>query len=207
MHCRLGARETFQEVLQRKKASAFAPHQRPMHLEQLNLSYLPTEDRILLRVGLVEGEDKQEVQIHFTRRMVNLMWPAMMEAITAHMRLNRPETAFASEEMLNMDHDEAIQNIAESGNFDRAYDSGNRKIVNGERPFLLETIKFHLQKDAPLWIQFFPEQGGTVDLKLDTDLLHGFCKLLIDAERASGWGLDLVLPKAEEFTKPAHLLN
>lgn len=181
-----------------------------MHLEQLNLTYIPTEDRILLRVGLNDPsgqEEKQEVQIFFTRRMLNLMWPAMMEAITAHMRLNRPETAFASEEILNMDHDEAIQNIAESGNFDRAYDSDNRKIVNGERPFLLNTIKFHLQKDAPLWIQFFPEQGGTVDLKLDTDLLHGFCKLLIDSERASGWGLDLVLPKAEEFTKPAHLLN
>lgn len=182
-----------------------------MHLEQLNLSYLPAEDRILLRVGLSaasqDAKEKHEVQIFLTRRMLKLMWPAMMEATTAHLRLNRPEAAFASEELLNMDHDEAIQHIAETGNFDRAYDGEDRKILNGERPFLLETIKFHLQKDAPLWLQFFPVQGGTVDLKLDTELLHGFCKLLIDSERASGWGLDLVLPKSEELNKPAHLLN
>jgi hypothetical protein len=131
----------------------------------------------------------------------------MMEAISAHMRLNRPEAAFASEELINIEYQKAVDTIKESGNFDQAYSEENRKALNGERPFLLETVKFHLKANAALWIQFFPTQGGTVDLRLETSLLHGFCKLLIDAEKASGWGLDLSLPKPEEMSVPAHLLN
>lgn len=181
-----------------------------MQLEQLNLTYLANEDRILCKVGLsAESADapKNEIQLFFTRRLLQLMWPVLMESIASHLRLNRPEAAFASEELVNMDHDEAIQRIAESGNFDQRYDSTDRNILSGDHPYLLETVKFHLQKDEPLWLQFFPMQGNTVDLKLHNELLHGFCKLLIDTEKAAGWGLDLVLPKSEEFHKPAHLLN
>jgi hypothetical protein len=181
-----------------------------MQLEQLNLTYRADEDRILLRVGFSSDnpeQPKQEIQLFFTRRMLQKLWPTMMEAISAHMRLNRPEAAFASSELVNMEHQQAIDNIKKSGNFDQAYSEDNRKTLNGERPLLLETIKFHLKANSPLWIQFFPTQGGTVDLRLETSLLHGFCKLLIDAEKASGWGLDLNLPKAEEMSVPAHMLN
>jgi hypothetical protein len=181
-----------------------------MPLEQLNLTYLTDEDRILLRIGFsTEDTDqsKQELQIFFTRRLLQKLWPTMMEAISAHMRLNRPEAAFASDELVNLEHQNALDKIKQSGNFDQAYTQENRKALNGERPFLLETVKFHLKAKAALWIQFFPTQGGTVDLRLETSLLHGFCKLLIDAEKASGWGLDLSLPKPEEMSVPAHLLN
>nr|WP_315485202.1 hypothetical protein [uncultured Undibacterium sp.] len=181
-----------------------------MHLEQLNLAYLIDEDRILLRIGFsTEDTDqtKQEIQIFFTRRLLQKLWPTLMEAISAHMRLNRPEAAFASDELVNIEHQNALDKIKQSGNFDQAYSEENRKALNGERPFLLETIKFHLKANAALWIQFFPTQGGTVDLRLETSLLHGFCKLLIDAEKASGWNLELSLPKPEEMSVPAHLLN
>ena len=108
---------------------------------------------------------------------------------------------------MNMEHQEAVQNITESGNFGQNYEAENRTALNGERPFLITTIKFHLQKDAPLWMQLFSENGETIDLKLNTELLHGFCKLLIDLEKRSGWGLDLVMPKTEEMSVPAHMLN
>lgn len=181
-----------------------------MLLEQLNLSYLADEDRILCKVGLsaeTANGPKNEIQLYFTRRLLRMMWPVMMEAMTSHLRINRPEAAFASEELMNMDHDEAVQKIAEDGNFDQEYDSSNRHVLNGERPYLPITVKFHLQKDEPFWLQFFPSQGGTVDLKLNTELLHGFCKLMIDTEKLAGWELDLKLPKSEEFEKPAYLLN
>ncbi|MBR7801297.1 hypothetical protein [Undibacterium fentianense] len=181
-----------------------------MHLEQLNLTYLPQEDRILLRIGFFVKDadpEKQEVQIFFTRRMLQRMWPTLMEAIGSHMRLNRPETAFASDELVNLEHKKAVDTIKEKGNFSQAYDADKRKSMNGERPLLLETIKFHLKPDAPLWLQFITPENGSIDLKLETSLIHGFCKLLIDAERASGWGLELSLPKVDEIGVPPHLLN
>ncbi|MFA9275515.1 MAG: hypothetical protein ACEQSE_11655 [Candidatus Aquirickettsiella gammari] len=181
-----------------------------MHLEQLNLTYLLNEDRILLRIAFSvkdAAQEKQEIQLFFTRRMLQRLWPTMMEAISSHMRLNRPETAFASDELVNFEHQQAIDAINESGNFNHAYETENRKSLNGERPLLLETIKFHLQPNAPLWIQFITQENGTIDLKLETSLLHGFCKLLIDAEKISGWDLQLSLPNVEEMSVPAHLLN
>lgn len=181
-----------------------------MHLEQLNLTYLLNEDRILLRIAFSvkdAAQEKQEIQLFFTRRMLQRLWPTLIEAISSHMRLNRPETAFASNELVNLEHKQAVDSIKESGNFNRAYEVENRKSLNGERPLLLETIKFHLQPNAPLWIQFITQENGTVDLKLETSLLHGFCKLLIDAEKISGWDLQLSLPKVEEMSVPAHLLN
>ena len=188
----------------------FALHQSLMHLEQLNLTYLTDEDRILLRIGFsIEDaeQSKQELQVFLTRRLLRKLWPTLMEAIGAHMRLNRPEAAFAADELVNMEYQKAVDDIKQSGSFDQAYSEENRKAVNGERPFLLEAIKFHLKANEPLWIQFFPVQGGTIDLRLETSLLHGFCKLLIDAEKASGWDLELSLPKPEEMSIPAHRLN
>lgn len=181
-----------------------------MQLEQLNLTYLPSEDRILLRIGFSTQDSekpKQEIQVFFTRRMLQRMWPTMMDAIGSHMRLNRPEAAFASDDLINMEHAQAVNAIKEKGDFDQDYQTENRTALNGEKPLLLESIKFHLKANEAFWIQLFPQQGGTVDLRLNTSLLHGFCKLLLDAEIASGWGLDLSLPKAEEMHVPAHMLN
>ena len=181
-----------------------------MHLEQLNLTYNPAEDRILLRIGFSvkdAEQEKQQIQIFITRRMLQRLWPTLIEAITSHMRLNRPETAFASQELVNYEHQKAVDAIKESGNFGKSFEADKRKPLHGDHPLLLETIKFHLKADAPLWIQFITQKGDTVDLSLETSLLHGFCKLLIDAEKASEWGLDISLPKIEEISVPAHLLN
>lgn len=184
-----------------------------MQLEQLNLTYLINEDRILLRIGFAVKDseslaiEKQEIQLFITRRLLQRLWPVLMESISSHMRLNRPETAFASEELINLEHQEAVGQIKEHGNFSHAYEGDDRKQPLGDRPLLLEGINFHLKAKSPLWIQFITQQGQTIDLKLETNLLHGFCKLLIDAEKAAAWDLELKLPKAEEMSVPAHLLN
>ena len=78
-----------------------------MHLEQLNLRYLADEDRILLRIGFSSHEAdvaKQEIQLFFTRRILQKMWPVLMNSITSHLRINRPEAAFASSDLVNMQH-------------------------------------------------------------------------------------------------------
>ena len=57
-----------------------------MHLEQLNLTYLSNEDRILLRIGFFvkdAEQEKQEIQLFFTRRMLQRLWPTLMEADSA----------------------------------------------------------------------------------------------------------------------------
>ncbi len=181
-----------------------------MHLEQLNLSYLISEDRIVLKIGfsLAEHEEiKKEIQVFLTRRMLKKMWPTLMEAISAHMRINRPEAAFASDELVEMERENALNAMRDGGNFDQAYDDVQRESVHGTKPLLLDRIQFHLKLNEAFWIQFFPQEGGTIDLKLETPLLHGFCKLLIDAEKSSDWDLQLTLPSSEQLHIPAHRLN
>ena len=181
-----------------------------MHLEQLNLTYLVSEDRILLRIGFSNAEgdlEKQEILLFITRRMLQRWWPTMLEAMAAQIRIDRPEAAFASKDLMQMEYQNSVNSISESGAFAQTYDPEGRTAPLGDKPLLLESIQFHLKANHPLCIQFTPQGGGNVDLNLNPTVLHGFCKLLQNAEKSAEWGLDLSTLPLEESTVPAHLLN
>jgi hypothetical protein len=181
-----------------------------MYLEQLNLTYLPLEDRLLLRIGFKDKEPekpKQEIQLYLTRRLLQRLWPSMMNAMTSHMRLNRPEAGFASADLVQMEHEDTVNQFKENGQFNQNYDSDNRESLNDGRPAIIQTVKFHLQPNAPLRMELFPESGGSIDLKLASRVLHGFCKLMLEAEKRSGWGLNLSLIGVQEIESGPRVLN
>lgn len=187
-----------------------------MHLEQLNLTYLPQEDRIVMRIGFGSVQEKnadtseilkQEVQVYITRRLLSLLWPAILEVMEAHVRMNRPEAAFASNDLMQMDHQASLDDFKEKGSFDQQYDEQDRTGVHGATPLLIESVKFHLTVNEPICMQIILLQGDSIELKMDKSLMHGFCKLLQKTEGAAQWGLDLKLLGQNETLLPAHKLN
>lgn len=181
-----------------------------MNLEQINLSYQHNEDRILLRIGFSaarEGGQKQEVLVLLTRRLLQNLWPVMLQAMATQVTLDRPEAAFASAEIVQMEHQEAVSAISASGNFAQAYETENREWPLGSLPLLLESIKFHLSANQPLGMQLIPFGEGNVDLRLPTELMHGFCKLLQEAAVEAHWGLELRMPGSEQHATLSRLLN
>lgn len=181
-----------------------------MNLEQINLSYQQNEDRILLRIGFSaaqEGGQKQEVLAFLTRRLLQNLWPVLLQAMATQITLDRPEAAFASAEIVQMEHQEAVSTIAAGGNFAQPYETGNRDWPLGALPLLLESIQFHLSANQPLGMQLIPFGQGNIDLRLPSQVLHGFCKLLQEAAEEAHWGLELVMPGGEQQAAPSRLLN
>lgn len=165
-----------------------------MNLEQFNLTYIPQEDRILFRIGFsatAPETQKQEIKIAFTRRLLKLLWPTLIEALMTQMRMDRPEAAFASQDLVQMEHQNSVEHIAANGQFAQAYDTENRSWPLGEEALLLDSVKFHLDPKKPLGMQLITLTGSSIDLKLPIELMHGFCKLLQEAVKAAQWDLEL----------------
>ena len=62
-----------------------------MQIHQMSVSYLPEQDRILMRVNTVEGE---EMRMWLTRRLMVGLWPLLSKLLTEH--LLKLESAGAS---------------------------------------------------------------------------------------------------------------
>lgn len=181
-----------------------------MNLEQINLSYQHDEDRILLRIGFSaaqEGGQKQEVLLLLTRRLLQNLWPVLLQAMATQITLDRPDAAFASAEIVQMEYAQAVSNISASGNFSHAYELENREWPLGELPLLLKSIKFHLNANQPLGMQLIAFGEGNIDLRLPSEVLHGFCKLLQEAAAQAHWGLELTMPGTPQHAMPSRLLN
>lgn len=181
-----------------------------MNLEQLNLSFLPQEDRILFRIGFTstaEVDAKQEIKILLTRRLVQRLWPTLIEALLTQISLNQPGASFASQELIKMQHQHSVETFAEEGNFSKEYDDENRVSPLGEVPLLLEAIKFHLDPQKPLNMQLIALNGTNIDLKMPMEMVHGFCKLLQEAVKKAEWQLDLSMLEDELMPSSNQLLN
>lgn len=181
-----------------------------MNLEQLNLSYLPQEDRILFRIGFSSPDEecaKQEIKILLTRRLVQRLWPTLIEALLTQIRLNQPGASFASEELIKMQHQHSVETFAEDGNFSQEYDAKNRTSPLGEIPLLLDSIKFHLDPQKPLNMQLIATNGANIDLKMPMEMMHGFTKLLQEAVKKAEWQLDLSMLDDGIMPRSNQLLN
>jgi len=116
--------------------------------------------------------------------------------------LDRPEAAFASQDMMQMEHQQSVQQFSENGQFASDYESQRVTPVWGKQPLLLETINFHLNPKQSMCIEFIPNNAkanhgaSAIEIKLPSSMLHGLCKLIQDAAINAEWDLNLELPGA-----------
>lgn len=185
-----------------------------MQLDQLQLSYLLDEDRLLLRLGFSGADEnaqnddgKQEIKVFFTRLQLKQMWPVMMQAMASQVVLDRPEAALASNDIVQMEFQNAVNTMTEDGNFAKEFEETNRQWPMGEAPLLLDTIKFHLNANQPMCMQLLPKGQGSIEIRIPPAIMHGFAKLLLDAEAHAGWGLELELPSSDVPAARAMMLN
>ncbi|MBX9869266.1 MAG: hypothetical protein K2X63_05665 [Burkholderiaceae bacterium] len=181
-----------------------------MNLEQLHFTYCIEDDRILLKMALaaeIDGHAKQEIRIFITRRLLKNLWPVIMQALSTQISLDRPDAAFASQDLVNMQYQEALNTITENGNFDVPYSDEEKMMPFGESPALLKEIKFHLHAHQPLHIQFFLFSGNQIDIRFPVSILHGFCKLLQETEQKTEWDLNLSWPGVQTPSIYTGLLN
>lgn len=159
-----------------------------MRLQQLNLDYDASEDRLLLRVGTNDGA---ELRMWMTRRFVKVLWPMLVRmAEETSPRIRSQSNPDARKALLGLEHEQAVSRA----NFSTPFQGGKRSTPLGEQPILLVRVRAGEDDKGRSVLGMHPAKGKGVTLTLDAVLLHSVCKLLQAAVKRSDWELDLSLP-------------
>jgi hypothetical protein len=177
-----------------------------MELHQLQVTYQQEEDRILFRASFRNrGASLHEVRAWLTRRLLRNLWPGIIKALETQVALNQPQAAHAKAEIVGMEHQATVKDIADRGDFKTPYNAGAQSFPIGEAPILVTTVHFNISANKPVRINFVPSQGQGFEVGFTPQTLHGFCNLLREAVKAAQWDVELLLPGSSIDDRPAML--
>ncbi len=146
---------------------------------QLQLTYDPAEDRLLLSLGLAD----RTAGFWLTRRMTALLWQALWERAGAV--IDGQTSATAKEWLLLLQQDEARQKQALTR---------EPLMELKAQPVLVSTLKYGPDETGAHALELTDAQGKGELLKLDDGSLHALIRLLDETAAMTGWGLDLWRP-------------
>lgn len=182
-------------------------------LHQITVTYLPAEDRLLLRIGTTEHT---EYRLFLTRRFITGLWPLLGGQLTAAADLSGIRAAAdadaaaqaavdpdVKEAVLGMEHQELIQ----ESNFQETHAEDNVDLTANSGPLVVTGAKVKPWDGKQLIIEFQTADKMNVTVTLDKRLLHGFCHMLATTVASAEWGLNLTIgdPAAQATpTKAIH---
>ena len=165
-----------------------------MQIHQMSVTYLPEQDRILMRINTTEGE---EMRMWLTRRLMVNLWPLLSKLLTDH--LLKLESAGASlagadPELKKMLAEFRKEEFLQHADFDTPYEEGQANLPLGEEPLLVTDVDAAPLANGPLRLNFNerpPSSGDTkprsFQMEMQPKLMQGLMHLLDQALLQSGW--------------------
>ena len=143
-------------------------------LHQMNITYVPKEDRLLLRISTLQGD---EFRIWLTRRYTGLLF----NVLNKHMeRSGGVPTVAASDE---------TRKLFQAGAMEKKYEEGDKTFPLGEQGILAFGINTGQTQDGTLELEMVPENGQGVTINLNDSLMYMFSNLLNQGIDQAGWKL------------------
>ncbi len=170
-------------------------------LHQMQLTFVPAEDRMMFRVNTEGGH---EFRFWMTRRYTELLFKALADLLRMDMKAKSAEAGIPSEmprvpdpaeEMkesieIEAEHRENLQ----KSNFETPYEE-SQSFPLGEQPILLFRIAIKPGPQGGSLLCLHPENGGGIELALNAQIAHSLCRLLAETSDKADWKLDLRLVK------------
>jgi len=153
-------------------------------INQIQMSFNPGEDRILLRMNTM---DSTGFQFWLTRRYVKLLWSVLLNMLTKDAQIAVQASDAAKKEMLSFQHQEAASKM----DYSQEFQQQTTQQPLGSEPVLLGKITVKDRPDGVQILCMHPEEGEGVELALNQTLLHSICKLLQDTVAKAEWDMDL----------------
>lgn len=179
-----------------------------MDLHQIQVNYQFTEDRILFRASFRDNDGSlQEIRAWITRRLFHVLWPGIIDSLKTQVKLEKPQAVHASAEIVSMDHTANVTAMKDSGDFSNQFEPQAQNYPYGKMPLLITKASFTIAANRPVCIHFVSEEGKGFEIAFTPRLLHGFCKLLMEAEAKAQWNLNPVLPGEALLPKTSAVLN
>lgn len=160
-------------------------------LHQITMSYLRTEDRLLLRVSTTRHD---EHQILLTRRFVKLLWPALIKSIekqslpseTAAAPTTTPQVKRA---VIAMQHNDVLQKT----DMTKSYDEQKVNKPSTMKPMLVTGGQCSPLPTGGVQLTLKTEENLEIGLTLRETLLHGFCHQITSLTTKADWGLATIV--------------
>jgi len=164
-----------------------------MHVHQLSITYVPEQDRILVRVNTKQG---QELQFWFTRRLTLGLTPLLDRAVTEHAaRQAGPATshvaamdAMSKMAMAQFQRAETLK----SSDFTTPYKAPEAGAFMFESPLLVTEVNVAPMTNGQMRLSFSEKLTGVAEhrslqMGLTDPLMHAFVHLLERAVAQSQW--------------------
>lgn len=180
-------------------------------IEQINLGYNEQEDRLLLKLGLV---DKTEIAVWITRRVCKLMWGLLQNSsgslLTSAPQESTPKAVAPSHK------DQAIENFAREvaeqkslENMDFKSEYLTDRQTRTDEPMLAVQCAIITYEDAspsgkpkPPALALECTNGQTVKMALSNELIHAVTNMMQLATREAGWDLLMTVDKTQAGLNP-----
>jgi len=153
----------------------------PSAVEQINLYFDSIQDRLVLRLGLANGE---LAVFWLSRRLTRLLLPAMVKLVSGS-ALAADDSA--RRELMAYEHRQSV----DGSDFSKAFNDAGR-LVFPDGPVLIMEVKMHvLQGDQGWRLDFISADGKSLSLNTGKKILHSLIKLFNDVLPHTGWDVEL----------------
>ncbi len=159
-------------------------------LHQFQMAFVAEQDRMLLRIST---QDKAELRLWLTRRVVRLLWGALRKTIEAVPEKNTPIEPRRREAILQFEHQSAVEQADFKTPFQEAADS----YPLGKEGVLVASMQISRKPNGACILKLSPKQGKGVTINLNDKMMHSFMEMLIDSSKRAEWDLELRLPASD----------
>jgi len=151
-------------------------------LHQLSVHYDPEQDRLLLRLKLV---DLSEFRFWLTRRFVDLFLPRLTSVLRSGLQGDACQAAAVA----SFEHEQALSDA----NFQDAFNAKTSAYPLGEPPILVSQFNITQLSGEVHQLTLLPSEGEGVHLAVDKRIASMLYKLIADTLVHSQWGIKLDL--------------
>jgi hypothetical protein len=161
-----------------------------MNIHQVNVSYVGEQDRVLLRINSVDGE---EFRIWLTRRLGLQLLPVLDKSSQNQLQSQLPPPDPSAP--LPEQRQQILQNFqkeaaAYQGDFQTPYKDQPAVLPLGEEPLLVTELNLTPQADGKLHmalLERLAQRKRDMQLVMDASLTQGLLRLLHQALKTSDW--------------------
>ena len=167
-------------------------------LSQIQISFAPVEDRLLLRIAT---DDDNEFRFWLTRRYVKLLWPVLGQMLVVHPSVGTATSTQAQDAVIEFQREAALA----TADFDSEFNNAPKQLPSGESPLLLVRVQHKRNPSSAAVLCLHPTNGQGIEFALEPQLLHSLRALLQDGLAKADWDLDI--SPTFEHTNPPVVLN
>lgn len=158
----------------------------PHSLTQLNISFNPVEDRLLLRTAADAGGSMVEFRLWLTRRLVKLLLPILDKMLAEDEGLLTRVPKESRKTVLEFKQQAALS----QADFSTPYSPAEKDTPLGTEPLLISKIRAGRDKNGRQVLSLKTADDKGINLGLNPQMVHSMKQLILQGMEKAAWDLD-----------------